>query len=104
MFEAISAEPIFSTSSRIAAHTSCASSGVATLPVPIAHTGSYAITIFFSSGFVNHSRPARTWRITWLTCAPDSRIANSSPTQKIGIISLARAALILRLISASDSA
>ncbi|CAB4742980.1 unannotated protein [freshwater metagenome] len=37
---AISGEPIFSTSSRMAAHTSWASSGVATLPVPIAQTGS----------------------------------------------------------------
>ena len=29
--------------------TSCACAGVATLPVPIAHTGSYAMTIFDQS-------------------------------------------------------
>ena len=40
IFAAISGEPMFSTSSRIAAHTSWASSGVAVFPVPIAHTGS----------------------------------------------------------------
>ena len=42
IFAAISAEPICSTSSRIAAQTSCASSGVAVFPVPIAHTGKTA--------------------------------------------------------------
>ena len=40
---AASADTFSATHLRMKAHTSCACAGVATLPVPMAHTGSYAI-------------------------------------------------------------
>jgi hypothetical protein len=40
---------------RMAACTSCTCSGVATLPVPMAHTGSYAITTWLPAGGEAHA-------------------------------------------------
>lgn len=50
---ATSAETLFLSQSRSAACTSWACSGVATLPVPIAHTGSYAMTTLSQLGIAS---------------------------------------------------
>uniref|UniRef100_A0A2P2L0Q0 Triosephosphate isomeraseic-like n=1 Tax=Rhizophora mucronata TaxID=61149 RepID=A0A2P2L0Q0_RHIMU len=50
VFEATSVETFVLSQSRTATCTSCACWGVATLPVPIAQTGSYAITILSQLG------------------------------------------------------
>lgn len=68
---------------RIAAHTSCACSAVATLPVPIAHIGSYAIIqlITFSGGMY-----LKALTICFLinsSVTPLSRCSRLSPQQRI---------------------
>mmetsp|Transcript_66597 Transcript_66597/g.168741 ORF Transcript_66597/g.168741 Transcript_66597/m.168741 type:complete len:333 (+) Transcript_66597:45-1043(+) len=70
--------------SRIEACVSCAWSGVATLPVPIAHTGSYAMTM--SSQLVILDRTAANCR--WLTSSvlPVSRSSKSSPMQNMTLM------------------
>mmetsp|Transcript_16677 Transcript_16677/g.41979 ORF Transcript_16677/g.41979 Transcript_16677/m.41979 type:complete len:307 (-) Transcript_16677:150-1070(-) len=67
--------------SRIEACVSCAWSGVATLPVPIAHTGSYAMTM--SSQLVILGRTAVNWRLFTSSVLPDSRSSSDSPMQKM---------------------
>src|SRR3954453_12917673 len=60
---------------------SCACSVVAVLPVPIAHTGSYARTR--PSGSATASAIARTWRSRTCSVSPASRSNSVSPTQAI---------------------
>src|SRR5581483_395317 len=78
----------------------CASwaiSGVAVLPVPIAQTGSYAIT---SSGC---GSSAETWRRRTASVSPASRSDSSSPTQAITRSPAARAAAARRAVVSSVS-
>src|ERR1017187_908624 len=91
---------IAASSSRMNACTSCACAGVAVFPVPIAHAGSYAITVSSIASLGKPARPPVIWsRITASVC-PASRCANVSPTQTMGRIPLARAALA-RLLTPS---
>lgn len=55
--------------------------GVATLPVPIAHTGSYATTTLLQSWICsfNAANCRKTTCVVW----PDSRSSNFSPQQKM---------------------
>ena len=68
---------------RIAACTSCAWSGVAVLPVPMAQTGSYAIIIPFNCSAVKLARPFLSWPSMTSMVLLASRSCKVSPTQKI---------------------
>ena len=60
---------------------SCACAGVAVFPVPIAHTGSYAIT---SRSWAPAAKAiASTWIFSTSSVSPDSRCSSVSPTQAI---------------------
>ena len=69
----------------MAAHTSCASAAEAVLPVPIAHTGSYAMTVEANCAVVRPSSEPLSWFTTKSTWSPASRTSNFSPTQTIGV-------------------
>jgi hypothetical protein len=66
---------------RSAACTSCACSLVATLPVPMAHTGSYATTMRAHSAGVTTAASAAICRNTTSVVCPASRSASVSPMQ-----------------------
>ena len=85
------------------AQTSSACSAVAVLPVPIAHTGSYAMVTFFSSSSVTSHRSSLIWRATTSSVMLHSRSQSSSPTQTMGLRPAARAALVLLLTVSSVS-
>ena len=63
--------------------TSYAYSGEATLPVPIAHTGSYAITTFYQSYSVRFALIASNWDVTTSIVLFSSLSYNFSPTHAI---------------------
>jgi hypothetical protein len=86
----------------MAAHTSWASSGVAVLPVPIAQTGSYAITMLDLLG-LEPVQAGVELVVQCATCAPASRTSRPSPTHRMGVRPAASAALTLALTSASSS-
>ena len=66
------------------ATTSCACSGVAVRPVPIAQTGSYAITQSSTDGGLSTSaKTASSWRSTTSKVLPASRSSLVSPTARI---------------------
>ncbi len=73
------------TCARITRWASAAISGVAVLPVPIAHTGSYAITILANCSGVSPAMPPCELRASAppRSC-PLSRSSSRSPTQTIG--------------------
>src|SRR5580692_1085164 len=80
------------TSARMNAIASCACSGVATLPVPIAHIGSYAITTSASRSLGTFARSSRTcWR-SLRSVSSLSRSSSVSPTHRIGVSPAASAA------------
>ena len=68
---------------RSAACTSCACAGVATLPVPIAHTGSYAITTSFHAAAGSALAYAASCADTTDTVVPASRSPSVSPRHAI---------------------
>lgn len=88
---------------RIAAQTSWASSEPQTLPVPMAQTGSYAITIDSACSAGTSLRPPSTWESVCGTWLPASRMSSSSPTHRIGVRPCLKAALILALTISSVS-
>src|SRR5207237_1186829 len=49
------------------------------------------------------ARSTSSWSTQWLTCPPASRTSSPSPTQRIGAMPLAIAALTFRLTSSSSS-
>ena len=91
------------THSRIAPQTSCASSGVATLPVPMAQTGSYATTTEAICSKVILARASSTCAMVKATWSISSRTSMPSPTQTIGISPRSTAFLALALTRASSS-
>src|SRR5262249_59894244 len=90
----------------------CASpacAAVAVRPVPIAHTGSYAITSSDSCAAVIRSRPSLICRSSTSSVSLRSRSSSVSPTQTIGVNSaaidverLVALALLERLADADD--
>ena len=85
----------------MAAWTSCACSVVATLPVPMAHTGSYAMTILDQS--LVFSLTAANWCVTTLIVSFASRWSSVSPQQKMTFRPPLRAAAVLLAIKESLS-
>src|SRR5439155_1373177 len=88
---------------RISRCTPAASWGVAFLPVPIAHTGSYAIVIWAS---LPPSRPRSapaSCRCTTASVCPPSRSASVSPTHRTGARPAPRAAATFLRVSSSVS-
>mmetsp|Transcript_75098 Transcript_75098/g.218012 ORF Transcript_75098/g.218012 Transcript_75098/m.218012 type:complete len:210 (+) Transcript_75098:163-792(+) len=79
MLSATSADTADFKYARIAACVSCAWSGVATLPVPIAQTGSYAITTLDQS--LTFVVMADNWRLFTSSVLPASRSSKVSPMQ-----------------------
>ena len=97
--------PYFSASlARIAPQTSCASAGVATRPVPMAHTGSYATTTFDTWSVFSPSGPRSAGRWCARRALPASRTSSFSPMHRIGEMPCLSAALTLVLTSSSVSA
>src|SRR4051794_39065335 len=94
-------EPPYSTgrssSDLMNACASSASSGVAVLPVPIAHTGSYAITRSSCRS------STLTWRRSTSSVSPASRCASVSPTHAITFRPCSRADLLRRATPSSVS-
>src|SRR4051794_38873208 len=84
-------------------HASCAWSGVATFPVPIAHTGSYATTTRVTSSAATSSKASCTWWRSRRSVSPRSRSSSSSPTARIGSRPAASAAGSLRCSALSFS-
>ena len=66
-----------------AACTSCACAGVATLPVPIAQTGSYAMTTFAQSAGESSLTAASVCARQTFSVSPASRSCSVSPMQKM---------------------
>ena len=87
---------------RSTACTCCACSGVAVRPVPIAQTGSYATTTSLMQCPLVWITAA-SWRLTTSSVLSASRSASVSPTQTIGVMPQARAALALSATTASVS-
>src|SRR5512144_3197962 len=73
-----------STRPRISAIASCACSGVAVRPVPIAQIGSYAITTSPRRSSGTSERSASIWRVRIPSVSSESRCDSFSPTQRIG--------------------
>jgi hypothetical protein len=72
------------TSWRMTACASAAISGVAVLPVPMAHTGSYAMTMGAACVASMFSNARLVWRRNTASVSPLSRCSSCSPTQTIG--------------------
>ena len=100
---AVSAPTSFASVARMSAWTSCAWSGVAVRPVPIAQTGSYAMTSFAQSAAVTSLRPTFIWRTMTSSSLPASRSSSVSPTQTMAVRPAAIAALARRLTVSSVS-
>ena len=82
---------------------SLASCAVAVLPVPIAHTGSYAMTMLSSSSLSMSLNAATVWRVTTSSVLPLSRSSRVSPTHTMGLSPAASAAFMRALTVSSVS-
>mmetsp|Transcript_8696 Transcript_8696/g.22505 ORF Transcript_8696/g.22505 Transcript_8696/m.22505 type:complete len:241 (+) Transcript_8696:548-1270(+) len=82
---------------------SCACSGVAVRPVPMAQTGSYAITTRFSSSALMPARPFSSCALTTALVVPPSRSSLSSPMHRMALRPASSTFFVLALISASSS-
>jgi hypothetical protein len=80
---ATSADTLAASHPRSAACTSCACAADATLPVPIAHTGSYATTMDAQPPAGTDGATAAIWRYTTSSVCPASRSVSNSPTHRI---------------------
>src|SRR5581483_11138855 len=85
------------------AWASCACAAVAVRPVPIAQTGSYAMTSSAIRSAVRRSKPSLICRSSTPNVSLRSRSSSVSPTHTIGVSSAPIAATILRLTIASLS-
>mmetsp|Transcript_27192 Transcript_27192/g.37499 ORF Transcript_27192/g.37499 Transcript_27192/m.37499 type:complete len:235 (-) Transcript_27192:177-881(-) len=103
MEEAMAGEIFLLSQTRIPACTSCASSGVATLPVPIAQIGSYAITIFDQSSSERLSLMACSSVVQTSRVLPASLCSKLSPMQAITFKPLSTAYFTLVPTHLSDS-
>ena len=83
--------------------TSCACAGDATLPVPMAHTGSYATTILPQSAAGTAAAMALSCRSTTSIVLPASRSAPVSPMHAIAVSPASTTALTFCATMASDS-
>ena len=100
---AIFSSYICPSSFRIKSCTSCACSGVAVRPVPMAQTGSYAMVTAMSFSALKPARPSFSCRVTTSFVCEASRSSRSSPTHKIGKSPPAIAAATFLFINSSDS-
>mmetsp|Transcript_45132 Transcript_45132/g.109845 ORF Transcript_45132/g.109845 Transcript_45132/m.109845 type:complete len:231 (-) Transcript_45132:393-1085(-) len=100
---ATSAPAICPRYSRMEACVSCACSGVAVRPVPIAQIGSYAMTTFSQSSFVKTSAYALIWGKTKSFVVPASRFSRGSPQHAMTERPLSNAYLALAATSPSGS-
>mmetsp|Transcript_30792 Transcript_30792/g.43111 ORF Transcript_30792/g.43111 Transcript_30792/m.43111 type:complete len:203 (-) Transcript_30792:560-1168(-) len=103
MLSAISWPTAFETHLRMYEWTSCAWSGVAVLPVPIAQTGSYAITMFSKLFEGTRVATERSWRVMTDKVLPLSRSSSVSPTHKTTFSPAFKACTVFIAMVSSDS-
>mmetsp|Transcript_58611 Transcript_58611/g.154002 ORF Transcript_58611/g.154002 Transcript_58611/m.154002 type:complete len:217 (-) Transcript_58611:393-1043(-) len=88
---------------RISLCVSCACCGVATSPVPMAQTGSYAMTTSFIISAETPLRPSVSCTSHTLKVSPDSRSSLSSPMQRMHLRPSSRTLSVFLLTSVSLS-